>query len=273
MIFLRPDFRPHFPADDAFDRILRLEGEVFRQLAGRRTLRFEVGGKSYFIKIHLGVGWKEIVKNLVHLRLPVLGASNEWRAIRRFEELGVDTMAIAGYGQRGWNPARLESFIVTEDLAGTVSLEDFCRDWAVDRPDPKLKRALIDKVAGIARTLHQNGVNHRDFYICHFLLDPATAQSVSGNYEPRLHVIDLHRVQLRRRTPERWVVKDVAALCFSSMDIGLTSRDLYRFMMRYTGLPLRKIDMASPFWSKVVKRAVKLYYKEFGKQPQFPFSF
>ncbi len=273
MIYLRPDFRSHFPGDDAFDRILQLEGEIFRQLAGRRTLRFALGGRSFFIKIHLGVGWKEIVKNLVHLRLPVLGASNEWRAIRRFEELGVETMSIAGYGQRGWDPARLESFIVTEDLAGTVSLEDFCRNWGVDRPDPKLKRALIDKVADIARTLHQNGVNHRDFYICHFLLDPASAEPEDGRYAPRLHVIDLHRVQLRRRTPRRWVVKDVAALCFSSMDIGLTSRDLYRFMMRYTGLSLRQIDRDSAFWGGVVKRAVKLYNREFGKQPQFPFAF
>jgi hypothetical protein len=39
------------------------------------------------------VGWAEILKNLLSLRLPVLGAANEWRAIRRLAELGVESDA------------------------------------------------------------------------------------------------------------------------------------------------------------------------------------
>jgi heptose I phosphotransferase len=41
-----------------------LQGEVFRELEGRRTLRTEVAGRGYFVKIHRGAGWAEIVKNL-----------------------------------------------------------------------------------------------------------------------------------------------------------------------------------------------------------------
>ncbi|MST95428.1 MAG: hypothetical protein EXS33_09225 [Pedosphaera sp.] len=33
-----------------------------------------------------------------------------------------------------------------------------------------LKRALLEKIAALARTLHEGGVNHRDFYLCHFLV-------------------------------------------------------------------------------------------------------
>ena len=40
----------------------------------------------------------------------------------------------------------------------------------------------------------------------------------------RLYLIDLHRMQLRRKTPSRWIVKDIAGLYYSSMDIGLTKR-------------------------------------------------
>src|SRR6185295_20373102 len=60
-----------------FDRILALEGEVYRNVAGRKTLRFSRDGKSYFLKVHLGVGWKEIIKNLIRFRLPVVSAKTE----------------------------------------------------------------------------------------------------------------------------------------------------------------------------------------------------
>ena len=138
MIDLRPDLRKHFPGSEAavFNKVMNLEGDVFRSIARRRTLRFTLEGKGYFAKVHQGVGWKEIIKNLTQLRLPVLGARNEWRAIRRLDELGVATMTIAGFGERGLPPAWLQSFLVTDELANTVSLEDYCRSWSTDPPGP-----------------------------------------------------------------------------------------------------------------------------------------
>ncbi len=269
MIWLRDDLQDQFPGSDAFDRILHLDGEVFRELAGRRTIRFFLEGKGYFAKLHYGVGWKEIFKNLIHLRLPVLGAGHEWKAIRRFEELGVETMTLAAYGQRGWNPPCQESFVITEELVNTISLEDLCRDWPTQPPAPSFKRVLLQRVAEIARVLHNNGVNHRDFYLCHFLLDRSWLDNASGCEKPKLHVIDLHRVQLRRHTPSRWVVKDLAGLLFSSMDTGLTKRDYYRFMKCYRNRPLRQILVQEKsFWLRVVHRAVRLYQREFGHSPQ-----
>ncbi|MAS40736.1 MAG: lipopolysaccharide core heptose(I) kinase RfaP, partial [Porticoccaceae bacterium] len=64
---------------DPFDQVLRLEGEEYRALEGRRTLRFKLDGRAYFAKVHQGIGWREIAKNLLRLRLPVLGAEREWR--------------------------------------------------------------------------------------------------------------------------------------------------------------------------------------------------
>jgi heptose I phosphotransferase len=58
----------------------------------------------------------------------------------------------------------------------------------------------------------------------------------------RLSLIDLHRAQVRRaRTPRRWRDKDLAALYFSALDIGLTSRDGLRFLAAYFALPLRLV--------------------------------
>ncbi|MBS1226800.1 MAG: waaP [Proteobacteria bacterium] len=231
-------FRSLWSGADPFVAVETLEGEVFRELEARRTLRTEVAGRGYFVKIHRGVGWAEILKNLILLRLPVLGAQQEWLAVRRLTELGVDTMRAVAFGQRGSNPAKRHSFIVTEELVPTISLEDFCRDWPNVPPPVALKRALIERVAQMAGRMHRGGVNHRDFYICHFLLhlDPQPTPDAL-----KLSIIDLHRAQLRDKTPRRWRDKDLASLHFSALNIGLTGRDRLRFLRTYFGKPLREI--------------------------------
>ncbi len=264
---------PFFRSDNAFEQILGIDGDPYRVFANRRTLRVELGGRGYFCKVHLGVGWREIFKSLCSLRLPVLGAENERHAILRLEELCVPTMTIAGFGERGWNPATRQSFLITEELAGTVSLEDFCRDWADTPPPPALKKALIDKVAWIAKQLHENGLNHRDFYICHFLLERKSLSGSRDFQNARLYLIDLHRVQDRKQVPRRWLVKDLAGLYFSSMDLGLNQRDVFRFLKAYFQKPLSHIlNEKCGLLDSVRSRAEKLYSKDHGKDPVHPFD-
>ena len=253
-LYLEEPLRTLWQGRDPFSVTEALEGKVLRALEGRRTLRTEIAGRAYYVKIHRGVGWGEILKNLLNLRLPVLGAGNEWRALRRLTALGIDTMRPLAYGQRGCNPAAQHSFILTEELAPTLSLEDFCRDWANTPPVPALKHALIGRVATMARRMHRGGVNHRDFYICHFLLhlpvDPR---------KPQLSLIDLHRAQVRQQVPPRWRDKDLAALYFSALDIGLTRRDLLRFLRIYFAQPLRKtLDAEQALLTRLQAEATRL---------------
>ena len=235
-LILAEPFKTLWQGKDAFAEVEKLDGQVYRELEGRRTLRTEVAGRGYFVKIHRGIGWGEIVKNLLTAKAPVLGAGQEWTAIRRLTEAGVPTMTAVAFGERGLNPAAQHSFIVTEELAPTVSLEDFSLDWRASPPPPRLKRALIRRVAEMVGAMHRTGVNHRDCYICHFLLH--TDKAVSAD-DFRLSLIDLHRAQTRERVPRRWRDKDLAALYFSALDIGLTRRDLLRFLKDYFRRPLR----------------------------------
>ncbi|MBD9482766.1 lipopolysaccharide core heptose(I) kinase RfaP [Pseudomonas sp. PDM14] len=237
-LILAEPFKRLWAGQDAFAAVEALQGQVYRELEGRRTLRTEVEGRGYFVKIHRGIGWGEIVKNLLTAKLPVLGAGQEWQAIQRLTALGVPTMTAVAYGERGSDPANQHSFIVTEELAPTTDLEQLTLDWVRQPPQPRLKRGLIDEVARMTGDMHRGGVNHRDCYICHFLLHtdtPVTADDF------RLSVIDLHRAQVRRATPLRWRNKDLAALYFSALDIGLTRRDKLRFLKAYFRRPLREI--------------------------------
>ena len=114
-----------FKGKNAFNEILEVEGEVFREHKNRRTVRIIRDGKGYFVKVHRNIGWREIIKNLFSLRLPVLSAGNELRAIRKLDALGIETMKVAGFGERGHPPAWLESFLITEELENTIEPRTF----------------------------------------------------------------------------------------------------------------------------------------------------
>lgn len=273
---LHADINEKWQSEDRFSEIMSLDGKVYREIARRKTLRFEHNNQYYFAKLHYGVGWLEIFKNLLQLRVPVVGASNEWLAIEKFSQLKINTLRMVGYGWKGRNPARRQSFILTQALPPSQSLEDVCRDWPTSKPSFALKQCLLEQIAVIARKLHQNGVNHRDFYICHFLLNSAqdllpTDTKADIENKVTLFLIDLHRVQLRKTTPKRWVVKDIGSLYFSAMDIGLTGRDIFRFLKIYHNKPLRQIlENDLIFLHKVHKRGVALYYKANHCAPSLP---
>jgi heptose I phosphotransferase len=259
-LILAEPFKRLWAGRDAFEAVEALEGQVYRELEGRRTLRTEVEGRGYFVKIHRGIGWGEIVKNLLTAKAPVLGAAQEWQAIQRLTEAGVPTMTAVAYGERGSNPARQHSFIVTEELAPTVDLEQLSLNWAQQPPKPTLKWALIREVAKMTGSMHRAGVNHRDCYICHFLLHSDRPIQAS---DLRLSLIDLHRAQVRRVTPRRWRDKDLAALYFSALDIGLTRRDKLRFLRTYFQRPLREVlreEASLLAWLE--RKAAKLYERK-----------
>ena len=241
-----------------FEQIMQMKGEVFRELEGRRTQRIKLDGQEFFIKQHFGIGWKEIFKNVLQGRLPITSAKNEWLALQKLKNLNILAPEVLGYGYQGWNPSRIRSFLITRELPKYISLEDFCKHWRRCAPSFTMKIQLITAVARIARILHTNGINHRDFYICHFLLDIEELL----HSRVKLYLIDLHRAGIRARVPERWIIKDLAGLYFSSKDIGLTKRDILRFIREYREKPLSQLlNKESTFWLKVQNRGEKLYKK------------
>jgi len=251
--------------EDPFAKIFALDGKIYRHKDGRRTLQFCLDGQSYFAKLHHGLGWRRFLKSLFRLKWPISGAENEWRAIKLLEELKIPTTPLVAYGQRGRNPITRQSFIITKDLKNTISLEDYCRNWLSDPPSPTLKRALIQRVAEITGSLHRLGLNHCDLYICHFLLDVAESKTPDPQ-NLTLHLIDLHRVRQRDKLPQRWQIKDLAALHFSSFEIGLTARDRLRFISIYSQQPWRQaLKQQAGLWQQVEKRA-QAFYREFKRR-------
>lgn len=246
-LFVPANISAHLEGD-VFEAMMQLSGKAFRNVPGRKTMRVEIDGKNYFIKQHFGVGWGEIFKNLLSLKLPILGAMTEVHAIQRLNEIGIASTPLVAYGQRGCNPASMQSFVLTEDLGDIVSLEEMLMD---SNPVPDSSRQqMLEAVANIARKLHSAGLCHRDFYLCHFVLNRQHA--IANQYD--LHLIDLHRMLQNQSPSGNAVMKDIAGLYFSMLQNGLGAEDLTVFRQYY-------LPQTAAFWAKVEARANKLFTK------------
>lgn len=257
-LFLREDLAAAWAGRDPFDVVKHLEGEVYRDVGDRRTLRFVAGGRAYFAKIHSGVGVVEILKNWLVLRRPVLDAGNEYRACLHLARHGVRTPTPAAFGVRGSNPARRFSFVVCDAIEDRVSLAVLSASWCEHAPPPALKRALVEEAARLARRMHDAGVIHRDFYLFHLLADRRAL--CDGRAD--LALIDLHRARIVRAIPRRYRVRDLGALLSWCLERPLTRRDWLRFVRVYEGRGLREaLAENGELWRDVERRARALHRK------------
>jgi hypothetical protein len=253
-MLMPPEIENYLAPGDAFTQVMTMQGRAFRDVRGRKTIQVDLGGHSYFVKQHFGVGWGEIFKNLLTFKRPIISAKTEMRAIRKLDEIGIATTPLVAFGERGNNPAKLQSFLITQDLGDIISLEELCETWKQQAPSPRFKRQLVIAVAKLAHQLHLNGMNHRDFYLCHLCLDRAKLKA--GNIH--LYLIDLHRMRMHSQPDAEDNMKDIAALYFSSLDMGLSPRDYLRFKYYYDK---HHRHANTAFWQKVLARAGKLYAK------------
>ncbi len=234
-----------------FDQLMSIKGKPFRNVKGRKTIQFKTASDSFFIKQHFGVGWAEILKNLIVFRKPIISAKTEKEAIEALDQIGIATTPLVAFGEYGLNPASKQSFLITRDLGNIVSLEDFRRDWKEHPPNNKLRQQIVIAVATLAKKLHQAGLIHRDFYLCHLCLDVDLLEKG----EIKLYLIDLHRMLMNQSVGGKGTMKDIAALYFSAIDVALSPEDIELFKKNYCH------DLPVKFWSDVQRRADKLYAK------------
>jgi heptose I phosphotransferase len=254
--YVRDDVRTLLPVDDLLNWAQSVEGEVARSVARRRTLCIELGQRHYYLKVHQGVGWIEIIKNWLNLKAPVLGARNEYLACRHLEDSGITAPRVAAYGRGGGGAAGECSFVLCDELSGFEDLETLTRNWSTSPPSGREIRQLVMLTARFARRFHAAGVVHRDFYICHVLKN-------MQDPEAELAVLDLHRALLfDDEVPMRWRRRDLAALLYSVLELPLSRRAWLRFVRVYTGAPLQQtFAQQGAFWDSVYRRALRLQAK------------
>jgi hypothetical protein len=162
----------------------------------------------------------------------------EWQNIVAFQRRGLPVVTPVAAGERLLPDGLIESFVMTQSLEGFEPADQYVSARFVaplDQAQLKRKRRLIAAVARLSRRMHEQGFNHRDFYLCHIFVRDA----VDGSTD--LRIIDLQRVDYRDAHRRRWLNKDLAALHYSSLCLPLSDRDRLRFFVAYgSGLASRR---------------------------------
>tara|TARA_B100001146_G_C16186997_1_gene437328 strand:+ start:1594 stop:2475 length:882 start_codon:yes stop_codon:yes gene_type:complete len=255
VIFLNPEIKKFFSNQDPFQKAKEIEGTIYRDFANRVTKEFKINENSYFIKVHLGLGWREILKNYAQLKQPSFGAHDEWKALNKLQEIGIKCPEPVAFGRQGINPSQLESFIITKSLDNTVSLEDLTLEWKRKPPSKAMRDSVLRNVAELCKRMHLEGINHRDLYLCHFHVN-------KDNPSKETYLIDLHRAQLRKHLPNRWIVKDIGGLLHSAIDLNFSKRHFYQFFKIYFNCSIRELFLYhSKFIKSSSERAIRMFLK------------
>lgn len=210
---------------DVSQVFLRDDVEMIKsQAKGRHVVRLTLtNGRDCYIKRYPQIGfWAALSARLLPNGYSS-DAMREWLALRRTRSLGIPVIAPLVVGEeRKWGLVR-RAFVVTMDGDRDSTLEAVALHTSHDL------RATASHVAGLIARLHEGGVNHRDFYIGHLLMD--SSDRTGGT----ICLMDFNRADVRTVVGLRWRVKDLAALHFSLPLRRMSVSGRLRFLLEYTG--------------------------------------
>lgn len=225
-------------ADPAFEARLRAAGllelaalftradltPVKAKLAERQTL-----------KLTLPDGATVYIKRYPKLRKPGLlnrssapsPAKREWMALTMLGHAKVPTIKPLALLEECEGKHAVRAALITLGLNAPQTLEDIVQTAGV----PSARRhSMTRELARITKLMHGAGINHRDYYLVHIRVGVGDS----------LFITDLNRADLRNVVPERWIVKDLAALHFSAPSKHVSKSERARFLTAYTGKRLRE---------------------------------
>lgn len=224
---------------DSFDAVFKLESGQQLSKPGlaihrdRVRLMLSVPGctsRTAYLKRYRHPPIAEQLRRIIETRgFKRSSARREARLTRILWGMGIPTMTTIAYGQEMLGGFERRSFLITDEVPG-LSLErlaESLRPGAGGRISPKERFEIIRELALVVSRLHLNRLFHRDLYLCHVFVDRTADEGVV------LYLIDLARMIERPFNDERWVVKDLAALDYSSPPEVVTRADRVRFLYHY----------------------------------------
>jgi heptose I phosphotransferase len=243
-MWIEPGFRTELVAAGLvdFDSVMATtDGHCLRALDERENWRLQlrIAGRptrAVFLKKHHICTGKTRRWAKRGLRPPDSAGHTEARRVRQLSAIGINVMRLVAWGEKLQPDGLLESFVLTEELKGYTPLDHYLRQRfpqqgssRSNRRDRDLDR-LIRQMAALARRFHRAGYNHRDFYCGHFFIK----ESEPGEFQ--IKMIDLQRVQHRRRFRRRWLIKDLAQLSWSAVPDRVKCTQRLAFMRYYLGV-------------------------------------
>ena len=195
----------------------------FRDVPGRLTVGIDLDNNGTKQRVYLKRHWS--LKKSTGTG-PHKEALSEWNNIVELSKAKIRVPEAMAVGH-GFINGYSVGFIMMKEVPGKPA-DDFIKEHLYSEASFKERVQFSEDLALFASEFHELGYNHRDFYLCHTFVDNSTP-NIS------LNLIDLQRVQTRTVFRKRWLVKDLAQMAYSSLNI-CTRTDRLRFYLKYAGV-------------------------------------
>jgi heptose I phosphotransferase len=235
-------------------------GTPLRRLRHRENWRLDLaenaGTRTLFLKKHRIRTLGTWLRARLGIAAPSSAARVEAETTACLAELGVPTMTVVAYGEQLRRDGTLVAAFLSDELKGFEQLDLFLPRRFSSSDDRDL-RSLLLKVAEVAGRFHRLGFNHRDLYTCHFFI----REDRRGEFA--VHLIDLQRVQhWPKLLRDRWYVKDLAQLAYSTHPGLVRATDRLRFLLRYRRTD--RLDRAGKRFARAVLRKAATLQRKHG---------
>ncbi len=199
-------------------KVFELEGKIVAADSESCVFPYSINGRRYYVKRYHAT--KGLRSYLGWSRIKV-----EWENQLYFLKLGLPAAKVVAYGQERIFSKTQRGVIITESLEGTVDLATLARNGSPLFRDWHWVEKISQRVAHIARTLHQNHFVHNDFKWRNILVSPVA--------EPEAYLIDCPAGQKWYGSFLRYrIIKDLACLD-KVAKYQLTRTQRLRFLLAY----------------------------------------
>lgn len=169
--------------------------------------------------------------------------AKEFRAIKRYESLGIPALKAVYFGQRIYKGSR-QALLLTEALDDYEPLSLLLEKWrSLNRQD---RCNLITAAAGLVRTLHRSGNVHKCLYPKHIFLGLNAERGAA-------RLIDLEKTR-RAWLARKDYVSDLATLSRKSKEPSRTDR--LRFLLEYMQQP--RLDVRARVLIKHIQKRIEV---------------
>ncbi len=219
---------------DSFESIWQhRNGETIKNIKKRSVIRIEINQhnqkKMIYLKRHNieFVGFSRLLSRFFS-KYGLSQGRLEFENICDFRNSNLPTVVPIAAGEKLQHLFWAESFLITEDFHPYISLEAFLENQPQFFMDPTKKKVLLKEIASLARKMHKNGFNHRDFNATHVLFHYDNESDV-----PNIALFDLQRVERSRFFKFRWKIKSLARLNYSLPDDIFSAEDKLNIFLSY----------------------------------------
>jgi heptose I phosphotransferase len=215
--------------------------ELYKPGLGRRfRMRFDAFMENHWIWLYLKrVHHPRLKDQIDRILCGTVRHSGCWHERTMIKQMGmcrIPAPVVVAYAEKMAFCYELASTLITQGLVGQ-SLEVFVPKHFVrgaNLEEMLRRRRWTRQLAEMIGRFHRNGFCHRDLYLSHIFI------GFKRNGDPIFYLIDLARCFKPRWRKERWLVKDLSALNFSSPEQIISRTDRMRFFLTY--LDKRKLD-------------------------------